>query len=69
MLVCDDHSMTPRDGFAVRHTLDDTKSFVAQEVIVYPLLLVEGYVGRCVAGLRCGCGVNMDLYGWALHTW
>ena len=69
MLASDDHPMTPRDGFAVRHTLDDTKSFVAQKVIVYPLLPVEGYVGQCVAGLRCGCGVNMDRYGRALHTW
>ena len=69
MLSCDDHPTTPRNGFAVRHMLDDAKSFVAQEVIVHPLLPVEGYVGWCVAGLRCGRGVNMDLYGWALHTW
>ena len=69
MLSSDDHPMTPRNRFTVWHTLDDTKSFVAKEVIVHPLLPVEGYVGRCVAGLRCGRWVNMYLYGWALHTW
>lgn len=68
VLSCDDHPVTPRNGFAVRHTLDDAKGFVAEEVIVHPLLPVEGYVGRCMAGLRCGCGVNMYLYGWSLHT-
>lgn len=63
MLSCDDHPITPRNGFAVWHTLDDAETFVAEEVIVHSLLPVEGYVGRCVAGLRYGRWVNMYLYG------
>lgn len=69
MFTCDDYFVILCNGFIVRYAFDDVKSFVTEEVIVYSLLLVEGYVGRCVVGFRCGCRVDMDFNGWVFYVW
>ena len=38
MLSCYHHAVAPRHRFAVRHAFNNTKSFVAEQVIIYSLL-------------------------------
>ena len=40
MLPCVHHAMAPCHRLAIWHTFNDTKGFVAEEVVVYSLLPV-----------------------------
>ena len=68
MLSSDDHPITLRNRFAVWHTLDDTKSFFAEEVIVHLLLPVEGYVGWLWQALGVAAGSTcISMGGPSIH--
>ena len=68
VLPCYDHAVTPDHGFAIWHSINDAKCLVTEKVIVYPLLPMQWYVGRRVARLGCGSGVDVDLDRWPLHA-
>ena len=63
MLSCDDHPVEPCNGVAVAvwYTLNDTKGFISEEVVIHSLLPVKRDVGWHVAGRGCGHRVNVDL--------
>jgi hypothetical protein len=68
MLPCHYHAVTPCDWFTIGHTFDDAECLIAQKVVMYTLLPVEGYCGWSVACSRFGIWVHMDLDWWALHA-
>ena len=57
---CYDHAVAPGHGLAVWHTFNYAKCLVAEEVTIYPLLPVQGYVGGRVARLGCSSWFNVD---------
>jgi hypothetical protein len=59
--------VTPSYRFTIRHSLDDLKCLISQQVLIYFLLPVQWYGRSGVAGTWFGVGVKVDLNRWSCH--